>query len=263
MAGGMCGWGGMRAGDGHWSGWYASYWNAFLLPPATKLGQGNIFRSVCHNSVHGGVCVVAGGHVWFYSGGVRGFIRGACVFLFGGACVVLFGGHVWFYSGGHAWFYSAGGACVVLFSRGGMRGFIQRRACVVLFSRGGVRGFFSFSDTMRYGQWAGGNHPTGMHSCYSYNGIKVDTPTDTHCVSYVGHELIRECLVWSPEYVWHDDGLYLVICTGLCVDGVQITASRSLREELYIMPKWKRIAYNFSVPNFVPIRTGASKVHKA
>ena len=45
-----------------------------------------------------------------------------------GACVVLFGGHAWFYSGGvgRAWF---------------------------------------FSDTMRYGQWAGGTHPTGMHSC--------------------------------------------------------------------------------------------------
>ena len=21
-------------------------------------------------------------------------------------------------------------------------------------------------DTMRYGQWAGGTHPTGMHSCF-------------------------------------------------------------------------------------------------
>ena len=28
-------------------GRYASYWNTFLLPPETKLGQGNIFRSVC------------------------------------------------------------------------------------------------------------------------------------------------------------------------------------------------------------------------
>ena len=26
---------------------YTSYWNAFLLLPAVKLGQGNIFRSVC------------------------------------------------------------------------------------------------------------------------------------------------------------------------------------------------------------------------
>ena len=30
------------------SGWYASYWNAFLLPSATKLQQGNVFTDVCH-----------------------------------------------------------------------------------------------------------------------------------------------------------------------------------------------------------------------
>ena len=35
------------------SGQYASYWNAFLLPPAKKLGQGNVFTPVCH-SVHRG-----------------------------------------------------------------------------------------------------------------------------------------------------------------------------------------------------------------
>ena len=95
----------------------------WFLPPATKLGQGNIFRSVCQQFcpqgghawlLVGGACVVApGGHAWFYSGGMHGFIRGACVVLFGGACVV----------------------------------------------------FSVFSDTMRYGQWAGGTHPTGMHSC--------------------------------------------------------------------------------------------------
>ena len=49
--------------------------------------------------------VAPGGHVWFYSGGMRGFIQGACV--------VLFRGCAWFYSGGHVWFYL--GACVVLF----------------------------------------------------------------------------------------------------------------------------------------------------
>ena len=40
-------------------GWYASYWNAFLLLPAMKLWQGNVFTPVCH-SVHswgeGGLC---------------------------------------------------------------------------------------------------------------------------------------------------------------------------------------------------------------
>ena len=128
----------------------------------------------------GGACVVLFGGAWFYLGGcawfywggmhgfiwggmhgfiwgaMHGFIRGACMVLFGGVhgfiwgvCMVLFGGvhgfiqqggRAWFYSaGGHAWFYSAGGACVV---------------------------FSVFPDTMRYGQWAGGTHPTGMHSCF-------------------------------------------------------------------------------------------------
>ena len=53
--------------DGHCSRWYISYWNAFLfLPAATKLGQGNIFRSMCQEfcpqgkggvsaSVHAGI----------------------------------------------------------------------------------------------------------------------------------------------------------------------------------------------------------------
>ena len=55
-------------------------WVVLLLPPATKLGQGNIFRSMsqefCPGGVHGsgGVCMCgmhgrgevceAGGHVW-------------------------------------------------------------------------------------------------------------------------------------------------------------------------------------------------------
>ena len=101
----------VEAGMVSTSGWYASYWNAFLctvrpryvtqmsipfvyvafLPPATKLGQGNIFRSVCQQ-----FCP-RGGHVW------------------------LPGGHAWFYSGGHAWFYSGG----AWFYSGGMHGFIQ------------------------------------------------------------------------------------------------------------------------------------------
>ena len=34
--------------------WYASYWNAFLLPPAMKLGQGYVFTGMC-DSVHRGV----------------------------------------------------------------------------------------------------------------------------------------------------------------------------------------------------------------
>ena len=108
-----------------------------------------------------GVCVVLfGGCAWFYSGGMRGFIqggmcgfiRGACMVLFGGACMVLFGeggvhGFIW-----GVWFYL-----------GGMCGFI-RGVCMVLFG-GACMVFSVFSDTMRYGQWVGGTHPTGMHSC--------------------------------------------------------------------------------------------------
>ena len=48
MTGGVHGVGGMCGRrDGHCSGLYASYWNAFLLlPAATKLGQGNVFTSI-------------------------------------------------------------------------------------------------------------------------------------------------------------------------------------------------------------------------
>ena len=35
-------------------GRYASYWNVFLLPPATKLCQGYVFTGI-YDSVHGGV----------------------------------------------------------------------------------------------------------------------------------------------------------------------------------------------------------------
>ena len=108
--------------------WVIIIKNVFL-PPATKLGQGNIFRSVCQQfcpqgGMHGcwrvcvvlfgGLCMVLfGGHVWFYLGGVHGFIQGGmhgfmwggmCGFIWG-VCMVLFGGHAWFYSGGHVWFF--------------------------------------------------------------------------------------------------------------------------------------------------------------
>ena len=46
--------------DGHCSGRYASYWNAMLLPPATKLGQSYVFTGICH-SVNRGVHLVLGG----------------------------------------------------------------------------------------------------------------------------------------------------------------------------------------------------------
>ena len=131
----------------------AIYTERVFLPRATKLGQGNIFRSVCQQFCPRGVCVVARGgmhgFIWgvcvvLFGGAYVVSFGGACVVLFGGACMVLFGGHAWFYSGGMCGFIQWGvrgfiqwgaGACVVLFSGG---------ACVVLF-RGGMHGFFSFS----------------------------------------------------------------------------------------------------------------------
>ena len=72
------------------------------------------------------------------AGGVHG--RGACVA--GWVCMV--GG---MHGRGHAlWGNAWQGACVV---GGG--------ACL--------------ADTKRYGQWAGGTHPTGMHSCYNIDLI--------------------------------------------------------------------------------------------
>ena len=106
------------------SGWYASYRNAVLLPPANVVCEGYIFTPVCQS-----FCSQRG-HVW--QGGMRG------------------GGHAWWgdmhgrgwgvSGGGHVWW----GACVA----GGVCG---GGACM--------------ADTMRYGQRAGGTHPTGMHSC--------------------------------------------------------------------------------------------------
>ena len=133
-----------------------------LLPPATKLGQGNIFRSVCPHSVHrvgmhgcsGGACMVA----W----GVHG-CSGACV-------VAPRGEHAWLLpggmhgcsKGGHAWLFW--GACVV--ALGGMHG-CSRGVCMV--ALGGhawlLWGGMGYDEIRRYGQWVGGTHPPGMHSC--------------------------------------------------------------------------------------------------
>ena len=123
-------------------------------------GVHGFIRGGVNGFIRGACMVLLGGRVWFYLGGVHGFIWGACMVLFGGVCIVLFGGACVVLFGGCAWFYS-----------GGMRGFI-RGACVVLFGGhawfylGGACMVFSFfSDSIRYGQWAGGTHPTGMHSC--------------------------------------------------------------------------------------------------
>ena len=73
-----------------------------FLPPATKLGQGNIFRSVCPHSVH------RGGHAWLLWGGMRGCSGGACMLLWGGACVVALGGACVVALGGCVWLLPGG-----------------------------------------------------------------------------------------------------------------------------------------------------------
>ena len=75
----------------------------------------------------GGMCGCSGGGMCGCSGGMHGL----------GGHVWLLGGCAWLLQGGHAW--------------------LLRGACMV---------FSVFSDTMRYGQSAGGTHPTGMHSCF-------------------------------------------------------------------------------------------------
>ena len=120
-----------------------------LLPTANVVCAKVMFSQVSVILLTGGSCMVLfGGCAWFYAGGM-------CMVLCRGACVVLFGGHAWFYAGGMRGFIQ--GACVVLF--GGCVWFYAGGACVVFFS--------VFSDTMRYGQLAGGTHPTGMHSCFA------------------------------------------------------------------------------------------------
>ena len=110
-----------------------------------SLGQGNIFTPVCHSVHKGRVCLVVG-VVHGCQGGMCGcrgegacmvaracMVAGECVWLLGASVVA--GGHAWL-PGGHVWL----GACMVA---GG--------ACI--------------GYTTRYGQGAGGTHPTGIHSC--------------------------------------------------------------------------------------------------
>ena len=43
------------------------------------------------------------------------------------------------------------------------------------------------SDTTGYGQRAGGRHPTGMHSCFTYSFLPADKVTSTfvNCASFL------------------------------------------------------------------------------
>ena len=107
-----------------------------------------------------GACMVAPrGHAWLLRGGHAWLLPGGCAWLLWGACMVALGG-MHGCSGGHAWLLR--GACMVapggcMVAPGGMHGCSRGHAWLL----GGACVVFS----MRYGQWAGGTHPTGMHSC--------------------------------------------------------------------------------------------------
>ena len=154
-------------------------------------------RGGMHGCSGGGMHGCSGGHVWLLRGvgGMHG-CWGACVVAPGGACVVALGGCVVAPGGGMCG-CSWGGMCGC--SQGGVCGCSGRGACMVA-PRGGVRGcsrggMHGCSQgacmvapggrmhgssrgacmvfSMRYGQWAGGTHPTGMHSCSFYYFFKV------------------------------------------------------------------------------------------
>ena len=141
---------------------------SLLLPPANEVWGKVIFLHLFVILFTGGVCVVApGGHVWLLpGGGVHGYS--------GGACVVAPRGHVWLLLGGACMVaprgtcvVAPGGACVVaprgacMVAPGWACVVAPGGACVVAPGGGGVMRY----EIQRYDQWAGGTHPTGMHSC--------------------------------------------------------------------------------------------------
>ena len=131
------------------SSWQLQY---ISLPAATKLGQGNIFTSVCL-STRGG---------WWWPG------PGGCLQFFEGGCLQFFGGRGIY---GVSPIFCQGG--VSIFS-GGCLQFFGGSPIFFLF-------FFNFISPqkkvlLRYtnppppdGQCAAGTHPTGMHSCFEKN----------------------------------------------------------------------------------------------
>ena len=128
------------------------------LPPANEVCEGYVLTGVCLST--GRACMVApGGHAWLLGGGMHGCSGGHAWLLQGGVCGCSGGGGCMCgcSQGGHAW------APVHGCSWGGVHGCWG--GCVV--AQGGACVVFS----MRYGQWAGGTHPTGMHSCSLCNDM--------------------------------------------------------------------------------------------
>ena len=129
----------------------------FCYRPQTKFAKVMFLQvSVCPQ----------GGHAWLLAGGRHVWLLwGGHAWLLGGACMVAPGGHAWLLQGGVCG--CSLGVCVVVPGGSGMCGCSRGRAwllpgwgvCIV--APGGACVVFS----MRYGQWVGGTHPTGMHSC--------------------------------------------------------------------------------------------------
>ena len=170
-------------------------WKVFLLPPAAKLGQGNIFRRVCQQfcprggmcgcsrGVHGcsgGMYVVArGGHAWLLWGGVHGCSRGHAWLLWG-VCMVAPGGMRGCLGGmrgclGVCVVPSGGGGLACMVTPRGVHGCSRGHAWLLWLVHGCSQGHawllpgrgacVGYDEIRRYDQWAGGTHSTGMHSC--------------------------------------------------------------------------------------------------
>ena len=146
--GGMCGcsWGGMHV----WllpGGMCGCCWGACMVAPR---GAHMVALGGCVWLLQRGACVVALGGCMVALGGMCCCSWGHAWLLSGG-CVCLLRGHVWLLLGGmHVWLLPGGmcgccwGACMVA----------PRGACM------------GYNEIWRYDQWAGGTHPTGMHSCF-------------------------------------------------------------------------------------------------
>ena len=127
----------------------SSFLHLFITARKRSLRRLCFYRCLSFCPRGGGACVVAR-EVSGYSEGV-----GVCGCSGGGVCGCS-GGHAWLLWGacmvawGHAWLLP-GGVCMV-----------ARWMCMV--APGGA--CVGYNEIWRYDQWAGGMHPTGMHSCF-------------------------------------------------------------------------------------------------
>ena len=115
--------------------WEQSAIHLFYYRPQTKFAK-VMFLQVCVCPRGGRACFLGGGHACFP--GVCGCRGGMC----GWGC---------------AWLW---GACMVAGGVSGCRG-----ACMVVGGHAWLQGGRVW-DMTRYGQLAGGSHPTGMHYCF-------------------------------------------------------------------------------------------------